>query len=50
MLTKLSLNVPQDSQFDLNTFTVTMQNVNTENICVVTGPDMFKYLNLGDNG
>ena len=27
-----------------------MQNVNTENICVVTGPDMFKYLNLGDNG
>ena len=49
MYAKFDLNPPQESFFDSNCFQVSMQNLNTENICVVTGPNTFYYLKVAED-
>ena len=45
MQARIELNIP-DSGIDLGSYMVSMQNINTENICVVTGPDTYLYLKI----
>ena len=48
MLARIELNIA-DAQLDPLSFVVSMQNVATENVCVVTGPDTYLYLKLSED-
>ena len=48
-MAKISLNII-DATIDLASYFVSMQNVNTESICVVTGPGLFMYLKVTEDG
>ena len=48
MLARIELNIA-DAALDPFAFMVTMQNVSTENVCVVTGPDTYLFLKLSED-
>ena len=48
MMARIELNIP-DNQLDPSSYMCTMQNINTENVCVVTGPDLYLFLKIADD-